>query len=173
MFDIAFRQGLAMSRRCKVLKNLQSIAPHNSSVYSAIKPAASIYVKCKYTSDTIYDVLRFTIVCDEVKSYWPTCKSFMHLGRCKNYWSLFSCYKGFHIQVADCVCPYEIQVHTKASEKLRNNDLHHLLYKRFQYSESETTRFYSVVLRSLISLPIQTESFLMLLLLWQDGPPYC
>lgn len=153
-------------------RQIESMIPRTARVYGAVKPSRSIQEKRKRTGGRIADTLRFTVVCTDTQ-YWSVCHTLQALGSYKNYWTIPSCYKGFHISVDDSLCPFEIQVHTEASEKLRNNVIHHDLYKLSNNTDILLLKVVLILFRYIISVPTQFHGILMLLLLAQAYPPCC
>ena len=172
MVSIAVIQLWAKANKPRARRKIECMITDSSHVYGAVKPARSIQDKRMRTEGAITDTLRFTVVCPDFQ-YWSVCHKLQALGTCKNYWKMLSCYKGFHVSVDDPLCPFEIQVHTKISEKLRNNTFHHDLYKLSYHTDSMLLKLILIIIRYVISIPTQFHGILMLLLHAQAYPPSC
>lgn len=114
-------------------KKLGAICP-SCYTYGTIKEKES-YMSKTQRKTNIYDVLRFSVVVNHDDHYVQLCEAYKKQFDdkriiTKNYWLECYPYKGFHIQVLDVFQPFEIQIHTTQSHRLRENKWHHVLYKK-------------------------------------------
>ena len=134
-----------------------------------IKSNHSIKAKAR-RKRPVYDALRYTKVirkedyanhCNDFTKYlqheYPNAKIIV-----RNYWTRVYPYKGYHIQVCRPLCPFEVQIHTNVSVKLRDDRFHHYLYKKsVKYKNENKNRFLYwllVLLRFALSLAVQVQA---------------
>lgn len=146
---------------------------HNGKIYESIKEKRSYKEKMK-RKRRVCDLLRFSIVVPE-KEYGKVCKEYTKVFKTeeiKNYWYDEYPYYGYHIQVYKSVVPYEIQIHTKESIKLRENEIHHWMYKYGIQNRDDGKKYYmSLMIRKVIAMTILIQVYKIRQQFEQDNQP--
>jgi hypothetical protein len=117
-----------------ITNKLNTIEHDTIKFYPNLKGFLSLNRKSRRKSK-IYDSLRYTIIFPH-ETYLNDCKMITDKLKenfdnviIKDLWNFENAYKGYHLHVDNCLCPFEIQCHTPLSVKYRDDSINHSLYK--------------------------------------------